>query len=275
MTQTHTEHDPAQSTTMRPVRGSLVTGAGVLVLALLVGAGWVGGRAFSGPHLDNSAFLAAGSPSEKLSEAVDLTLSSGTMFVTTRSDDGTEFVAQTDYPNGIVYSELPDAQAGSLAMFQRGDEVLIRMEKAALPGVEPGVWYRTAADDTGPLGFVSAGFDPSYAKGIISTAQSVDEVGSEAIDGVDTTHFVLTVDKEETLDRAMELMGDMGTDEDADYFRHIMSSAIPDTTEYWVDGTGLLRQESDGTQTKQYHDFGARLQLPRIDEDAVRDAPGF
>ena len=95
----HTPASPGQHQSPKNKRG-LVIGL-VVALVVLVGAGAglflfvKGGDTEAPAGVDNSAFLSASSPTERLEAAVDQTLAAGPMRVTTVTD-GVESTAHVD-----------------------------------------------------------------------------------------------------------------------------------------------------------------------------------
>lgn len=139
-------------------------------------------------------------------------------------------------------------------------------------------WYRIPSTDTAMAPMLGQLMDPEFIGSFLESAKGVEEVGTEQVDGVDTTHFVVTMDKRAVAEKTFESLNNReGADDPAAKKQAIemMTAMIPGTAEYWVDGSGRLVREDDGTRVKTYHDFGTSIDLPEIDESAIEPMPGF
>lgn len=261
-------------------RGRLVA-AGVLVAAAVaVAAGFVvfsGNDSTSAPAV-NPAYTEATTPAERLAAAVDFTLRGGPLTVTTVTN-GVETDAHLDHSNGIMYSEIPAGAAGGNAftLFMRGEEMLVRYAADA-GNAKAEQWYRIPNSDTAMAPMLGQLMDPEFIGSFLESAKGVEDVGTEQVDGVDATHFVVTMDKRAVAEKTFESMKNReGADDPAVKKQAIemMTAMIPDTSEYWVDGSGRLVKEDDGTRVKTYHDFGEPIDLPEIDDSTIEPVPGF
>lgn len=264
-----------------PKRGRFIVG-GVLVAAVVAaGAGFAvfGGDDSTSATGANAAFAEADTPAERLAAAVEFTLADGPITVVT-TKDGNETTMQMDASNGIMYGERPaNPMTGvSSTMYMRGDEILVRFAEDT-PFAEGDQWYRVPLAESPVTPKLTQAIDPEYALSFLDLAKDVKEAGTEQVDGVDATHFVVTLDKRAFAEKSLEAVQAAGqgpegaTPEMTEQAIDMMASMIPDTKDYWVDGSGMLLKESDGAQVVRYEGFGEPLDLPEIDEAAVKEMP--
>ncbi|NLG54191.1 MAG: hypothetical protein GX542_00820 [Rhodococcus sp.] len=261
-------------------RGPLIVG-GVLVAAVVAaGAGFAvfGGDDSESASGTNSAFAEADTPAERLAAAVEFTMADGPVTMTT-TRDGVERTSLMDHANDIMYTEMPkNPMTGvSSTMFMRGDEILVQFAEDT-PFAEGDQWYRVPASESQMAPNLTQNMDPEYARSFLDLAKDVKEAGTEQVDGVDATHFVATLDTRAFAEKSLEGMsagqGSEGaTPEMTEQAIDMMASMIPDTKDYWVDESGRILKESDGTQVVRYQGFGEPLDLPEIDEAAIKEMP--
>ncbi|WP_239396145.1 LppX_LprAFG lipoprotein [Frankia sp. CiP3] len=141
----------------------------------------------------------------------------------------------------------------------------------------------TASSSTASASTVQPGVgdDAALRLGFLSGASApVTTVGEEAIDGIQTTHYKLSVNLETASQR-----GNIST-ATVEYYKSILGSALQ-PTEAWIDADGLIRQlritvtsaESDSpaphteiTRTVTYSDFGIPLNVTAPPPNEI--APG-
>ncbi|MFD4368600.1 hypothetical protein [Rhodococcus sp. NPDC058521] len=264
--QVDTPNDAAQPVQPAPApkskRGLYALGGVAVLAAAAIAVGFV---AFGGNDT-------ADSPAERLSSAVDQTFQ-GPMRVTSVKD-GAETTAQIDHSEKTVYTDSPaSGPAGApMTTFLRDDDFFIRFGQES-PGVEAGKWYRMPMEGQGMGSMLTKAFDAEFIALLLDSAQNVEEAGPDTVEGIDTTRYVVTMDKDAVVDMTLDVMKGDGDGELPEEMRTGMAAMLPDTTQYWVDESGKLIQEDDGEQVKRYHDFGVPLDLPEIDESAVEPMP--
>ena len=159
-------------------------------------------------------------------------------------------------------------------VLMRGGDVLIRLDSAQ-DGMEAGVWYRMPVEETGMGAMMASSFDAEAVRKLVSGAEDTVESGSDEINGVSATRFVVTPDKDAYIDNMFSMMGVPEDEPTLPQLRAALFEQVPNELEYWVDDSGMLVRENDGTQVKTYSEFGEPFEVPEIDEAAVQQMPGI
>jgi len=164
----------------------------------------------------------------------------------------------------VVYVRAP-----MLASFIPAKTPWIKLDPSALPQQPGGVGAATAA------------LDPAAILAALEGAISVDEVGTETVDGADATHYRATVDLVKLLPSIAELAPEAPSDaemqEAEDQLKKLGLETLP--IDLWVDGDGYLKQvrfaldlstvAPDGAGAS----FSVTLTLSDIGEDITIDVP--
>ena len=127
----------------------------------------------------------------------------------------------------VVYVRAP-----MLASYIPAKTPWIKLDPSALPQQPGGVGAATAA------------LDPAAILAALEGAISVDEVGTDTVDGADATHYRATVDLVKLLPSIAELAPDAPTDAEMQEAKDQLTKLGLDTLpiELWVDGDGYLKQ---------------------------------
>ncbi|EOM76692.1 hypothetical protein DW322_19845 [Rhodococcus rhodnii] len=267
---------PEQQPPPSPQRGGprRIVLVALVVVAVIAAGTWIGVSFASDRDagVDSSAYESASSPAERLEAAMDIMIDSGPMRITITSGSAAGEV-QVDYGSRQAHLVLPDDTFGSFEYLMTGEDVLLRFGSAAL-GAEADTWYRAASDDPGPFAAMVNSFDPDYLKAAVTGARGVETDGTETVDGVTTTRYVVTPDNEALVDETLAQMGDLAVLDDPSLRAQVLAS-MPTTMTYSVDDDGRIRLLENGGEEHRYHDFGAPLELPDVDPATVQEFPGF
>lgn len=168
------------------------------------------------------------------------------------------------------------------------DEVFVRGALFAIFTGDESVWVRVDLDET----TAGAGLDSEALVGgqtgpaallaqLDGAAGDTEELGTEEVRGVETTHLRVTVDTDAAIERSDPAV----RDELRDYAE---ATDLPSTypMELWIDDDGLVRRirtvldvpadEGEGQEAAQetvleLYDFGVEVDLETPDEDATVD----
>jgi hypothetical protein len=144
------------------------------------------------------------------------------------------------------YESFPGMPDGlEMEMIIVGPVVYMRMPRLHELGVSPTAWISMDLSRSVPgyedLMEMGAGRnDPSDMLGYLQGAEHAEEVGTEIVNGVETTRYRVSVD---LVDALTELPVDMRRDVEqatAQFRRRFGTTTMP--FEIWVDGDGLLRR---------------------------------
>jgi hypothetical protein len=166
--------------------------------------------------------------------------------------------------DSVVYVRAP-----MLASYIPAKTPWIKLDPSSLPQQQGGVGAATAA------------LDPAAILAALEGAISVDEVGSETVDGDDATHYRATVDLVKLLPSMADLAPDAPTDAEMQEAKDKLAELGLDTLpiELWVDGDGYLKQIqlaldlSTIAPDRPGASFSVTLTLSDIGEDISIDVP--
>ena len=166
--------------------------------------------------------------------------------------------------DSVVYVRAP-----MLASYIPAKTPWIKLDPSALPHQPGGVGAATAA------------INPAALLAAIKDAISVNEVGSDTVDGTDATHYRAAVDLVKLLPSIAELSPEHPTDaemqEAKDQLAKLGLETLP--IELWVDGDGYLKQVrfaldlSTIAPDRPGSSFTITLTLSDIGEDISIDVP--
>jgi hypothetical protein len=266
-----------------------------LVLAVLVLSGCAnspsGGSAPSGDALP--ALVAA---IQKTSEAgssrmaIDLTVTSPDRSMHVTGD--VAYVLDPDDPTSLREHVLLDIPSMGMMpggevelVIGKGSVVYVRAPMLAsfIPAKTP--WIKldpsSLPQQPGGVGAATAALDPAAILAALEGAISVDEVGTDTVDGAEATHYRATVDLVELLPSLAELAPDAPTDaelqEAEDRLKELGLDTLP--IELWVDGDGYLKQIQLALDMSRIApadaggSFSLTLTLSDIGEDISIDVP--
>jgi hypothetical protein len=199
------------------------------------------------PQADASAAVRA---------AVDRTLLSGPVRMTSTSPKGNS-EAQADVPQRIMLATL-NLAGTSVTLYVRGDEILMR------PAGSP-TWFR-APDNPQASAAVANAFSAESIRALAESGQSR-RAGRETVNGVETTRYVETLDKEAAADRIIAALGDAAGD------RASVIAGFPDELVYWIDDRGILVRHQSGETVTDYSDVGKPIDLPQIAPGDIQQFP--
>ena len=164
----------------------------------------------------------------------------------------------------VIYVRAP-----MFASFIPASTPWIKLDPTALPGADPGIGAATAAAN------------PAAILAAIKDALTVEEVGTETVDGSDATHYRATVDIVKLLPLVADVVDEQPTDaemqETKDQLAKLGLQTLP--IELWVDGDGFLKQVQlapDLSKVDPDHpgtSFSLTLTFSDIGEDIAIDVP--
>jgi hypothetical protein len=166
--------------------------------------------------------------------------------------------------DSVVYVRAP-----MLASYIPAKTPWIKLDPSALPQQPGGVGAATAA------------LDPAAILTALEGAISVDEVGTDTVDGTDATHYRANVDLLKLLPSFAELAPDAPTDAEMQEAKDKLTELGLDTLpiDLWVDGDGYLKQVrfaldlSTIAPDRAGASFSITLTLSDIGEDISIDVP--
>jgi hypothetical protein len=102
----------------------------------------------------------------------------------------------------------------------------------------------TLPQNQGGLGAATAAVNPAAILGAIKDALTVEEVGADAVDGSDTTHYRATVDLVKLLPLLADMTPDKPTDAEMQHAKDQLEKLGLETLpiDLWVDEAGFLKQ---------------------------------
>ncbi|TXG89427.1 hypothetical protein DW322_03225 [Rhodococcus rhodnii] len=159
----------------------------------------------------SSEFQDASSPREKLLAAMKVTNSLDPVRLDTEAN-GAHITGQISREEGVQYMRTGVPGAGEQETLVIGDDTLMRYSD--VPEGFPftsGTWYRVDANS--PLGMQSAQLaaasaDPYASHAAVEDALvDVTETGTETIHGVETTHYVATLDLDAYVAASLQALG--------------------------------------------------------------------
>jgi hypothetical protein len=128
----------------------------------------------------------------------------------------------------VIYVKAP-----MLASFIHATTPWIKLDPSTLPGSEGG-----------SLGAATAAANPAAILAAIKDAMTVQEMGTDPIDGSDATHYRATIDLVKLLPLLAAMAPDTPTDADLqhakDQLEKLGMQSLP--IDLWVDGDGYLKQ---------------------------------
>jgi hypothetical protein len=160
-------------------------------------------------------------------------------------------------------------QAPMLASFIPANTPWIKIDPSTLPQSE------------GQLGAASAAADPAAILAAIKDALSVEEVGSETVDGSAATHYRASIDLVKLLPLVASLSADEPTDAEMQKAKNKLEKLgmqnLP--IDLWVDGDGFLKQAKFSLDLSKMDpanagtSFAITLTLSDIGSDISVDVP--
>lgn len=219
----------------------------------------------------------AASPMDKLRTAFRVTASAQTARFTLTAGSSGSATGQRSLTTHETTMEAQQPSAGTVSAYLRGNETAVRFASSPLPVIAAGQWYRI--DPATALGrqvqsVIGLLRDPIAAAVLVSPSlRSVDEVGTETVGGVSTTHYRASVDTEAYINDVIASTGLTGAD--ADQARERARQSVSDQWEYWVDADGLVRQSVNGETRGTLSDYGAPFVGPGVDPASLPALPGF
>ncbi len=193
---------------------------------------------------------------------------------------------------GTMTMSLPAPVDGEIEMIFDGTTYYMSTEAFGPAAPDGAQWVRIDLEELAELG--GTGIDLEALTGAGSnnptdalagleavSEDGVEELGTEEIRGVATTHYSATLDMEETFEQAQEQLEASGVDDaiiDEEQFDRFIQSFGDDPieTEIWLDGDGLVRRNvmdmsvegQSITMTMEMFDYGepVDIQIPAEDE---------
>lgn len=153
------------------------------------------------------------------------------------------------------YDSMPRMPEGfGMEMIVDGSVMYMRLDAVDEPGAFPTEWVSVDLSASVPgfdelTAFGNGQNDPSNAFGYLQGAEDAEDLGSETIRGVETTHYEVTVDVADAVDEVPADLRDEMRLALKQFRRGFGTTTMP--FEVWVDGDGLVRRmvfrmESDG-----------------------------
>lgn len=243
-----------------------------LVAALILAGSGIAGLVYylndGGAPVDNSAFLAASTPEDRLSAALNQSVEAGTVHVKS-SMGGDTIEGAIDYRGGAAVMSIRDSDTATGTIFMRGKDILMRVDTDE-DGMKANVWYRM------PSAMSAAALSLFGKEQILSpldSAENIVESGKEQINGVNASKFVVDVDPMAMLESMSDVLGE---DFDMEEMGSVVSESLPSTFTYWIDDAGMLvRMSTSSDQVMDYFDYGKKVDLPSVNESEILEMPGF
>jgi hypothetical protein len=262
--------------------------AGLAAAAALTACG---GDAFSPEDVAQAAIATSEANSMRMSIRMQVTLPG--------SDQGSEITGEGAFDNvaqrGVVTMDLgslPGAAGQSLGTTTTvvdGTQIYMKMPllQQAAPHLKQ--WIKvdlqeTAKDqgiDLTSLIQLGRGGDPSDALAYLRAAGEVEEVGTEEVRGVETTHYATVTDLEKVPELALEESRERVKQSVDQLIKLTGKSTQP--MDVWVDGEGLVRrlsieqtveqgpETSKTTTTIELYDFNSEVSIEVPPADQVSD----
>lgn len=228
----------------------------------------------------------------KVSLSVGVDTSNGSFAVSANGvvDKGQADIT-TDLSSVLSAAGLP-ASNGSVELryLQESGDPVVYVNAPALSSMIPGgkPWVRLDLEQAGKsLGvdlnsmLAQAAQNPSSVLDMLRAAGSVDTVGTETLDGVQTTHYKATID----LAKAAGLMGGPASEA----VQHLIDNGGPSTlpVDVWIGSDGYVRKltvdetVANGTESATVHlnlglsDYGTAVNVTAPPSDDTLDATGL
>jgi hypothetical protein len=186
--------------------------------------------------------------------------------------DGTRMTMEVDFGAalagalGSTDAPLPDGIDEPMRLVADGSTIYLRVPVLDAPLDTPG-WLSATAEDLGaaggPLGFAGGVTDPSQLLDTLrSVAGDVEEVGSDDVRGVATTHYRAALD----LARALAQLPDGGSPLLEHQLEDLGTELDDVPVDLWVDADGLARrlvlEVGDlGALTVELFDYGEPVEI--------------
>lgn len=178
--------------------------------------------------------------------------------------------------------------ADPLRVVQIGDKAYVNWSLLSLVTGESDVWLETSAEESGAIteGFgVGGGSSPTAILDDLRDANAtIEELGTENLRGVDTTHYRALINTE-------ELAATMTPAERAEFEAELGGVSTEFPMDFWIDGDGLVRKFSldlsgsliddpdleSARMEFEMFDYGADvdIQAPPADQILTEDELGF
>lgn len=164
---------------------------------------------------------------------------------------------EMDMDSGLQSMVMEVPMLGEMEMIQDGETVYMKTPAGLGMGSKPWMSFDAGSEAaSGLTGSMGGQSDPTaMLESLRGVSSGVEEVGTETIDGVETTHYAATIDLEKAMsmapaDQQAEMqasLGDLGIKE------------MP--VDVWVDGDGLVRR------------MEIRMEMGKIAESAAGGDP--